>query len=98
MGKVKLKIAPSLDCPAEADGAWRSVERDIAEGATISQLLMDLLPELPLATAIFDPGSNSIHEHIAVALNDVLLESGRVCDTKLRHGDSLVFLSAFTGG
>ncbi|MBI2858873.1 MAG: MoaD/ThiS family protein [Chloroflexi bacterium] len=98
MGKVKLKIAPSLDFPANANGAWRLVERDIAEGATISQLLTDLLPESPSAAAIFDPGSNSIHEHIAVALNGILLESGSVTDTKLSDGDSLVFLSAFSGG
>ena len=100
MGKIQLKITPSLAGLFNVPGHdWFTIEKEIGEHDTIGQLLSDLTRSYPdLGGMIFDSDSGEGSDQILVVLNDSLLQSQKVSEAELRDGDSITLLPVYAGG
>ncbi len=100
MGRVRLKlpswVAAMLD--AKAPG-WLTLEKEIEEDATISDLLTSLVATCPgFRQAVFNPDTGHLNDQINVVLNDKLLTFQEMTQTKLRDGDTIVLVPIYYGG
>ncbi len=100
MGRVRLKlpswIATMLD---EKASDWLTLEKEIEEDATISDLLTSLVATYPgFRQAVFNPDTGHLNDQINVVLNDKLLTFQEVTQTKLRDGDTIVLVPIYYGG
>ncbi len=100
MGKVSLKISPSLAGILNAQGSdWLTVEEEMREGATIGDLLTVLaLSYTAFRKVIFNPDIKKISNQVLVVLNDSLVPSVDVIETKLNDGDMVTLLPDYYGG
>ena len=100
MGRIRLKlpswVAVMLD--AKASG-WLTLEKEIEEDTTISDLLSDLVVTYPgFRQAVFNPDTGHLNDQINVVLNDKLLNFREVTEKKLIDDDTIVLLPIYYGG
>ena len=100
MGKIQLKITPSLAGLFNVQGRdWFIIEKEIGEHGTVGQLLSDLARSYPnLGRMIFNSDSEDGSDQILIVLNDSLLQSQKVSEAELRDGDSIMLLPVYAGG
>ncbi len=100
MGKVQLKIPPSLVSTINKQVVdWVILEPEIAEGATIGDLLAKMASgHVEFRQAIFDPGARRVSDEILVVLNDSLVPSPEAAEARLNDGDSVILLPVYSGG
>ena len=100
MGKVRLRIPSSIaDTLNEKRSDWFISEKEIGEGATMGDLLIELAAShADFRKVVFNPDIGKVSEQINVFLNDSLLQFPDVTDAKLNDGDSIMFLPVYSGG
>ena len=100
MGKVRLKITPSLASVLNApDSDWLTLEKEIREGATIGDLLADLATgKTDFHKVVFNPDTGKVSDQVNLVLNDSLLSSSDVTEARLSDGDSVILLLVYSGG
>ena len=100
MGKVRLKLTPSLTSIVNApDSDWFILEKEMGEEATIGDLLIDLaLSYTDFGKVVFDPDTGKVSDQVMVVLNDNLLQLTDLTEVKLSDGDCITLLPMYTGG
>ena len=100
MGRVQLKITPSLTSIFNASGSdWLILEQEIGEGATIGDLFAALASSYTgFHKVVFDTDGGQVSDKIMVVLNDSLLQCSDVTEARLNDGDSVILLPVYTGG
>ncbi|MFC1864641.1 MoaD/ThiS family protein [Chloroflexota bacterium] len=100
MGKVRLKITPSLASIVNAKGSdWFILEKEIGEGTTIGDLFSDLaFHYADFRKVVFNPDSGQVSDEVLVVLNDSLLQVPDVTGVKLNDGDNVILLPVYSGG
>jgi len=100
MIKIKLKFSTWIAAKLEVENTgWLTLEREVGEGSTISDVLEGLVMTYPgLREAVYKPDTGLVDEQINVALNDHFLTSREISQAKLSEGDALIFLPSYWGG
>ena len=100
MGRVQLKIAPSLASMLGAKNYdWLIAEKDIGEGAIIRDLLANLASDnADFRKAIYNPDTGQISNQVMLILNDSFLHFSDVTEARLNDGDSIVMIPVYDGG
>ena len=100
MNRVQTKIPPHLAEMLNAPSSgWLIIENEIAEGATVGDLLGDLVSSYTgFRQAIFNPAAGEVSEQVLIILNDNLLQGPDVINTRLNDGDSITLLTVYSGG
>lgn len=100
MGKVRLKITPSLAFILNARSSdWITFENEVGEGTTIGDLLRDFASGYAdFHKMIFNPATGEISDNINVVLNDNLLPFPDVTETKVKDGDVVIVVAVYSGG
>jgi molybdopterin synthase sulfur carrier subunit len=99
MDTVRLEILPWLSRSFDGEGAARVVlERPIAEGATVRDLLDRLVAEYPSFHRTLYDSDGELAGHISIILNDRLYELAGGLEAKVHPGDTVSLLPAFSGG
>jgi molybdopterin converting factor small subunit len=96
---IRLEILPWLSRPFDGEGITRVVlERQVAEGATVRDLLDQLAAEYPaFGRTLYDPDGR-LAVHISIIVNDRLYELAGGLAAEVRAGDTVRLLPAFSGG
>ena len=84
-------------------GAERSgsvvIEREVADGATVKDLLEELSSDNEeFRDILFDSSTGRLGGYMTVALNGRLLELAGGLETKLKPGDTILLMAAIAGG
>ena len=100
VGKVRLKIPPWIAIMLNEQGSgWSTLEREIVEGATIGDLLVDLsFNYTNFRKMVFNPDTGKVNKLIGVILNDRLLQLSEITNTKLNNKDTVLLLPLYAGG
>jgi molybdopterin converting factor small subunit len=99
MDTIRLEILPWLSRSLGGEGVARVVlERPVAEGATVRDLLDRLVAEHPsFHRTLYDP-DGKLAGHISIILNNRLYELAGGLEAEVRPGDTVTLLPAFSGG
>jgi molybdopterin converting factor small subunit len=99
MDTIRLEILPWLSRAFDGEGALRVVlERPVAKGATVRDLLDQLATEHPaFHRTLYAPGGE-LAVHISILLNNRLYELAGGLEAEVRAGDTVCLLPAFSGG
>jgi molybdopterin converting factor small subunit len=99
MNTIWLEILPWLSRPFDGEGATRVVlEREVAEGVTVRDLLDQLVVEHPsFGRTLYDPDGR-VAVHISIIVNDRLYELAGGLAAEVLPGDTVRLLPAFSGG
>jgi molybdopterin converting factor small subunit len=100
MGKVRLKITPSLACILNAQSSdWLILDREIRERTTIGDMLRDFTSvHTDFHKMVFNPATGKISGEIYVVLNDNLLQFPDVTETEVKDGDIVTLVPVYAGG
>ncbi len=100
MGKVRLRIPPWIASLLNKQNSdWFTFEKEIEEGTTIGDLLVDLASNHPgFRKVVFNPDVGEVTDQLLVFLNDSLLQFPDVTEAKLSDGDIIMLLTVYTGG
>ena len=96
---IKVEILPWFSTALRPKETGRIVvEHDLA-GSTFRDLLREMAETDPaVASVIFDLEKGEMRYPALGVLNDRLLEFAGGLDAKLREGDSVTLMAAYTGG
>jgi molybdopterin converting factor small subunit len=97
---IKLRLSSWIAAKVEVEhSGWLTLEKEVGEGSTISDLLAGLVMTYPgLREAVYSPDTRQVDERINVALNDHLLDSREISRAKLSDGDTIILLPSAWGG
>ncbi len=100
MGKVQLKMPPWIASLLNKQCSdWFTLEKEIEEGATIGDLLVDLASNhTDFRKVVFNPDVGKVSDQVLVFLNDNLLQFPDVTEVKLNDEDSIMLLHVYSGG
>ncbi len=100
MAQVTLEVLSWLSPRLGAQQAGRtSLQEEVAEGETVRDLLSRLASKYPdFINLVFDSQTGQLTHHVNLVLNSRLIELLQGLDTRLRDGDALLFLPAYSGG
>ncbi len=100
MGKVQLKIPPWMASLLKAQGSdWLILEQEIAEGATIGDLLAELTSSYDgFRKVVFNLDAGEVSDRLNIILNDRLLQFPDVTEVKLNDGDGVILPPVISGG
>ena len=80
-------------------GGRAVVEREVADAATVKDLLEDLSSHnREFRDVLFDPGTGRMGRYMTVVLNGRLLELAGGLETELKPGDTVLLMAALAGG
>jgi molybdopterin converting factor small subunit len=98
--KVTLKI-PSWIAAQLKPGAsgWLILERELPEGATLVDCLMNLVADYPgFRETVYNPDTGLPTEQLNFVLNDQLLNFQELSQTRLTNGDTVLLIPMYVGG
>lgn len=100
MGKVNLKISPSLANASDPNWlGWYAFEKEFEKGETIGNLLEAAVSShAGFRQQIFDPSTYELNGEVLLFLNDSLLELPDVTHKNLSEGDTVTLLVMDIGG
>ncbi len=100
MGKVQLKIPPWIASMLKTQGSdWLILEQEIAEGATVGDLLVELTSSYAgFRKVVFNPDVGKVSDQLIVILNDSLMQNSDITEAKLNDGDTVSLFPVFEGG
>jgi len=100
VGKVRLEFPASFASVLNAQGSdLVTLEKEIGEEATISDLLAELaFSYTDFRKVVFDPDTGEVGDQVNVVLNNNLLQFPEVTEAKLNDGDSIIILPVYSGG
>jgi len=100
MSSVRVEIMPWLSRYFNDQRSGRVVlDRDVTDGATLRDLLEEIAsPNERFKAVLFDPETGSLAAHICLILNGRFLQLMGGLEAKLRPGDTVRVMPAFSGG
>ncbi|MBM2824953.1 MAG: hypothetical protein HW402_617 [Dehalococcoidales bacterium] len=100
MGKVRLEIRPWLSDVLSARGWGLSVlEEEIAEGATLGDLLSKLTARSQaFDEVLFEPETHRLNSSVGIIINEQLSSSLNGLEAILQDGDTVMLLPFIDGG
>ena len=100
MSSVRLEVMPWLSRYFGAERSGQVVlEREVSDGATVRDLLEEIASQnQEFNEVLFDAKTGSLAGHISVILNGRFLELAGGLEAKLRPGDTIRLMPAFSGG
>ena len=100
MGNVRVEIMPGLSRYFAAEQMGRLVlEREVRDSATVRDLLEEIASRnREFAEALFNARTGNLASHISLILNGRFLELSGGLEVKLKPGDTLRLMLAFSGG
>lgn len=100
MANVRLEIMPGLRRYFDTEGEGRLVfEREVGDNATIRDLLEEIASEnRELGETMFNTKTGYLSDHLSIILNGRFFELSGGMDRKLKPGDTLRLMLAFSGG
>ena len=99
MIKIKLRLSSWVAAKlGEEHSGWLTLEKEITEGSSISDLLAGIATTYPgLRESVFNPDTGRVDERINVALNDQVLNSRDMSQVKLNDGDTIMVVHSHWG-
>ncbi len=100
MNKIHLEILPWVSSLLNAPASeWLKLEEEVAEGATIGDLLSALARSYPqFRQVVFNPDANGVSDKVMVVMNNRLLQPPDLTKTVLCHGDRVTLVPAYSRG
>ncbi len=100
MSKVTLKLPSWIAAKIEAKSSgWLNLEKEVAEGATIIDVLMGLVAVYPgFREAVYNPDTGLPTEQLNFVLNNRLLTFREVSQIRLNDGDIILLIPLYYGG
>lgn len=101
MIKIKLEFLSWLSKTISIKDTGGSVyhEEEVNEGQTVRDLFLHLANQHPrFEQLVFDKKTQKINEKVFIFYNGKLLELAEGLETRLKEGDSLVFIPVIQGG
>ncbi|MFH0768669.1 MAG: MoaD/ThiS family protein [Chloroflexota bacterium] len=101
MSKVHLEILSWLTETLDIEGNndTISLEQEIEEGKTVSDLLNRLATRYPrFGQVVFDVNAQKLTERVSIFFNGRNLELANGLATRLSDGDTLAFVAPIIGG
>lgn len=99
MIKIKLRFSSWVTAKLGVEhSGWLTLEKEVKECSTISDLLSGMLTTYPGLGEAVDPDTGVMDMRINVALNDRLLDSREISRTKLSNGDTIILFPSSWGG
>ena len=100
MDRVRLEIMPGLSHYLALERPGRVVlEKEVNDGATVRDLLEEISSRNPeFKETLFDAGTGNLAVHISLILNGSFLELTGGLEARLKPGDTIRLMLAFSGG
>ncbi len=100
MVRVRLEVLPGLIDVFDGKGVGPIVfDKETEEGATVGDVIRKLAAEhQTFGDIILDTKTDKPRGHVAVVLNDRLLEALKGLDTNIKDGDIIRFFPVIAGG
>ena len=100
MGKVQLKMLPWIASMLNKQSSgWFILEKEIEEGTTIGDLLVDLASShTGFRKVVFNPDAGKVGDQVVVFLNDSHLQDSAVAKARLNDGDIITLVHVYAGG
>jgi molybdopterin converting factor small subunit len=100
MVNIHIKLPSHLARMLKADSVdWLIIEKEIAEGTTVKDLLSILVMTYPgFRKSVFNPDAGSVNEQINVVLNNELLTFEDMSHKLLADNDTVTILPMYFGG
>lgn len=99
MVKVRVEVIPWLSETMGGKQQRLAWEEELAEGATVGELLHSLATRQPKFGKIaFASATGNFSEQVNVIYNGCVLQLPQEWETPLRDGDTVVLAPAFVGG
>lgn len=100
MPRVNLEVIPWLTSLMGRRGEGRVVlVEDVPEDITVGQFLQQLRARWPeMVDYAVEPATQRLTTLVSIILNDRLLELLDGLETRLREGDTIILLPAYSGG
>ncbi|MBI4181098.1 MAG: MoaD/ThiS family protein [Chloroflexi bacterium] len=100
MSKVQLRMPSGITGILKDEVSdWFVLEKEVAEGATIADLLVGLTSsDDSFLKVVFNPDTGKVGDQIMVFLNENLLQGPKITAIKLKDGDTVMLLPIYAGG
>lgn len=100
MAQVTLEVLSWLSPRLGAPQAGRTLlQEDVIEGETVRDWLRRLAQKYPdFVDLVFDLKAGRLTDHVNLVFNGRLIELLQGLDTRLKDGDTILFLPAYSGG
>jgi hypothetical protein len=100
MPEVTLKLPSWIaDRLGVKSSGWLTLQKDVAEGSTVSDFLMGMVSDYPgFREVVCDPGTGLLTQQVSMVLNNRLLTFEEVTHTKLTKGDTITLTPIYVGG
>ena len=97
---MRLEIMPGLSHYFSVERSGRLIlEREVIEGATVRDLLEEIASRnREFKEALFDARTGKLAVHISLILNGSFLELSGGLEARLKPGDTIRLMLAFSGG
>ena len=101
---IHLEITSALATVLRQENSDRIViEKKVARGTTIGDLLADLAADLSpeykdFHLRVYNPETGEVSDQVMIILNDTLLQFPHVTNTELSNGDEVMLAVVFGGG
>jgi molybdopterin converting factor small subunit len=99
-GEVEVEAVAWVTKFVGGDGSSRKVYHEpLRPGDTVRKVLRRLSGRFPeLHTALWDPQTGELGEHIEVLVNDAVLDITHTLDSPVHNGDKLALIGQYLGG
>ncbi len=101
MAKIKLEIRPWLSdlINEKKESGPLVLEKEVAEGTTLSVVLQDLAKEhQKFGNAFYDPYTGQPSSSVAIVINQQVMPSLKKLDANLKDGDAITLMPFLDGG
>ena len=100
MSKVTLKLPSWIAAKLEVKSSgWLTLEKEVAEGTTINDFLMDMVVDYPgFREAVYNPDTGLPTEQVNFVLNDRLLTFQEMSKIRLTDRDTIILIPLYFGG
>ena len=100
MVRVRLEVLPGLIYDYGGKGVGSIVfDKETEEGATVGDVIRKLAAEhQAFGGIILDSNTDKPRDHVAIVLNDRLLEALKGLDTNIKDGDIIRLFPVIAGG
>ena len=98
--QLEIEVVAWIPEFAGGDGNTRTVcHEPLNDGAAVRTIVRRLSGRFPqLHKALWNPETSGLVEHIAVLVNDAVLDITHTLDSPLYNGDRLALLGQYVGG
>ncbi len=104
LNRVQLEITSAVATVLSQKNSDRLIfDREMAEGATVGDLLADVAADLAprykdFHERVYNPDTGEVSDQVMIILNDNLLQFPHVTEARLNNGDRVTLAIVFGGG